>query len=98
MTFRTLCLFSLTIPALFAETIKVSPGWFQTPEFRKRFVGSYGFLPAVEPKVDQEEAGVIAELSEILGAGRFKAAENRLLAFIKERRNPVDPESESGTD
>ena len=95
MTFRTLCLFSLTIPALFAETIKVSPGWFQTPEFRKRFVGSYGFLPAVEPKVDQEEAGVIAELSEILGAGRFKAAENRLLAFIKERRNPVDPESEA---
>jgi tetratricopeptide (TPR) repeat protein len=95
MTFRSLCLFSLTIPALLAETITVSPEWFQTPEFRKRFVGSYGFLPAVEPKVDQEEAQVIAELSEILGAGRFKEAENRLLAFIKERKNPVDPDSEA---
>lgn len=95
MIFRSFCLFALTIPALLAEPIKVSPEWFKTPEFRKRFVGSYGFLPEVEPKVDQEEARVIAELSEILETGRFKEAENRLLAFIKARKNPIDPEVEA---
>lgn len=95
MMLRSFCLFALMLPALLAEPIKVSPEWFKTPEFRKRFVGSYGFLPEVEPKVDQEEARLIAELSEILATGRFKEAENRLLAFIKERKNPVDPEVEA---
>ncbi|MDB4792647.1 tetratricopeptide repeat protein [bacterium] len=95
MILRSLCLFSLAVPSLFAQAVKVSPEWFRTPEFRKKFVGSYGFLPKVEPKVDQEEAAFIAELSEILSAQRYKEAETRLLAFIKERKNPVDPEVEA---
>ncbi|MDA7868734.1 tetratricopeptide repeat protein, partial [bacterium] len=95
MILRSLCLFSLAVPSLFAQALKVSPEWFRTPEFRKKFVGSYGFLPKVEPKVDQEEAAFIAELSEILSAQRYKEAETRLLAFIKERKNPVDPEVEA---
>jgi tetratricopeptide (TPR) repeat protein len=89
------CLFPLLITALPAEPIKVPPELFRTPEFRDRFVGSYGFLPEVEPKVDQEEARLIAELAEYLSLSRFKDAEKRLLDFIKERRNPVDPEAEA---
>ncbi|MGD1978622.1 MAG: tetratricopeptide repeat protein [Akkermansiaceae bacterium] len=95
MTLRPFALLTLLVPSLFAEPIKVSPELFRTPEFRKRFVGSYGFLPEVEPKVDQEEARLIAELAEYLSVGQFKEAEKRLLQFIKERRNPVDPEAEA---
>lgn len=95
MILRSFCLLAMTTSALVAQSVKVSPEWFKTPEFRKRFTGSYGFLPAVEPKVDQEEAQVIAELSEFLAAGRFKDAEVRLLNFIKERKNPVDPDVEA---
>ena len=95
MICRYLCLFSLILPAVYGQKVKVSPEWFKTPDFRKKFVGSYGFLPKVEPKVDQEEASFIAELSEVLGAQRFKDAEKRLLTFIKERKNPVNPEVEA---
>lgn len=92
---RLLCAFPLLVTVLPAEPIQVSPELFRTPEFRARFVGSYGFLPEVEPKVDQEEARLIAELAEFLSVGRFKEAEKRLVQFIKERRNPVDPEAEA---
>ena len=95
MSFRSASLALLMVPTLFAESLKVSASLFSTPEFRERFVGSYGFLPEVEPKVDQEEARFIAELAEILSASRFKDAEKRLLAFIQERKNPVDAEAES---
>ena len=78
-----------------AEPIKLSASLFKSPEFKERFVGSYGFLPQVEPKVDREEAQVIAELSELLSSSRFREAEVRLLDFIKERKNPIDPEKES---
>ena len=92
---RISLLFPLLIAALLAEPIKVPPGLFRTPEFKARFVGSYGFLPEVEPKVDQDEARLIAELAEYLSLSRFKDAEKRLLEFIKERRNPVDPDAEA---
>lgn len=95
MSFRSLTLLSLALSALHAEPLKVSPELFRTPEFKERFVGSYGFLPEVEPKVDQEEARVIAELAEILGQGRFKEAEGRLLQFIENRKNPVEGSEES---
>ncbi|YCM46266.1 tetratricopeptide repeat protein [Verrucomicrobiaceae bacterium 227] len=95
MFIRPFCFFSLGLSSLLGEPLKVSPELFSTPEFKQRFVGSYGFLPAVEPKVDQEEAGVIAELSEILSLGRFKEAERHLLDFIQERKNPVESSGES---
>ena len=95
MTFRPLFLLPLLLSPLTAESLKVSPALFNTPEFRARFVGSYGFLPEVEPKVDQEEARFIADLADILGKGRFAEAEKKLLTFIKQRKNPTDPEVEA---
>lgn len=88
MILRSCILFLLTELVIFSQVIKVSPEWFKTPDFGKKFVGSYGFLPRVEPKVDQEEAMLIAELSEILAAQKFKEAESRLLAFVEERKKP----------
>lgn len=95
MMIRSLFWFSIGLTSLTAEPLKVSRELFSTPEFKQRFVGSYGFLPAVEPKVDQEEARVIAELSEILSQGRFKEGEQHLLNFIQDRKNPADPAGES---
>lgn len=95
MFIRPFCYLLLGLSSLFAEPLKVSPELFRTPEFKQRFVGSYGILPAVEPKVDQEEAGVIAELSEILSLGRFDEAEKHLLGFIQERKNPTDGSGEA---
>lgn len=92
---RSICLFSLGFSCLAAEPLKIPKELFQTPEFKQRFVGSYGFLPGVEPKVDQEEARVIAELSEILSQGRFKEGEKHLLNFIQDRKSPADPSQES---
>ena len=94
MILRSCILFLLTELVIFSQVIKVSPEWFKTPDFGKKFVGSYGFLPRVEPKVDQEEAMLIAELSEILAAQKFKEAESRLLTFVEERKNPEDPNVE----
>jgi len=75
--------------------MKLSRSLFTSHDFKKKFVGSYGFLPEVEPKVDSEEAQVIAELSEMLSLSQFSPAEKRLLEFIEERKNPTDPEKES---
>ena len=85
----------LGISSLHAAPMKISPSLFQNSDFKQRFVGSYGFLPEVEPKVDREEGLVIAELSELLSLSRFKQAEKRLLDFISERKNPTDPEKEA---
>lgn len=94
MLARTLQVITLGYSVLGAEPIKVSPELFRSTEFKQRFVGSYGFLPRVEPKVDQEEAQLIAELSELLSLGKFQDSEQRLLEFIEVRKNPVEPDQE----
>ena len=43
MFIRSLSLFAFGLSSLAAEPLKVSPGLFQTPEFKQRFVGSYDF-------------------------------------------------------
>ncbi|MDA1006631.1 MAG: tetratricopeptide repeat protein [Verrucomicrobia bacterium] len=80
---------------LLAVPLRLSPSMFSSEDFKERFVGSYGMLPALEPKVDREEAGLIAELGELLSKSQFGEAEVRLLAFIRERRNPSDPAVEA---
>jgi len=76
---------------LAAEPMRLSPALFSSSDFKERFVGSYGMLPALEPKVDREEAALIVELGEMLSKNQFREAELRLLEFIKERRTPSDP-------
>lgn len=90
---RPLFLCLATVMTLPGQSLDVSPGLFRTPEFREKFVGSYGFLPDVEPKVDQEEAAVIAELSELLGKAQFRPAEKRLVDFIQARKTPTEGDS-----
>ena len=77
-----------------AEPLPISRSQFQSPDFVKSFVGSYGFLSPVEPKVDSEEAQLLADLRDLFGAGRYREVEVELVNFIKARRNPVNPEEE----
>ena len=61
MFVRPFCILSLGLSALFAEPLQVSPELFRTPEFKQRFVGSYGFLPEVEPKVTKNTRSIAAK-------------------------------------
>jgi len=77
---------------LHGKPLTIPKSYFQTPEFAKAFVGSYGVLSAVEPKVDRDESALLAEVGDMFNQGNFKSAEQLVLAFINERNNPVDPE------
>ena len=77
-----------------AKPLTIPSSRFQDPEFVKAFVGSYGFLSPVEPKVDAEESEVLVELQDLFAKGRYDAVEERLTAFIQERQQPIDPEAQ----
>ena len=87
------CLFVIsTVSTVFAERIPVPRSQFQSRDFVKSFVGAYGFLSDVEPKVDAEESRLLADLAELFDEARYSDIEARLVDFIKARRNPIDPE------
>tara|TARA_A100001037_G_scaffold306864_1_gene357684 strand:- start:25896 stop:27416 length:1521 start_codon:yes stop_codon:yes gene_type:complete len=83
----------LAMGSAMAKPIPISPTQFQSRDFVKAFIGSYGFLSPVEPKVDTEEAELLVDLQELFGQGRYAEVEKRLSAFIRERRQPIDPEA-----
>jgi tetratricopeptide (TPR) repeat protein len=69
-------------PAAAAE----SPPWsgqsvMEDPEWRKRFLGSYGFLSGAEPQVNPTEIEVLREVIDLMEA-QPKAAQSRLLAAV----------------
>jgi len=64
------------------------PDVLDDPEWQKRFLGSYGFLPALEPKVTQEELVVLRDLVELMKADSGAAAE-QLEARINENSSPA---------
>lgn len=76
-----------------AERIIPPTHLFRDPGFVRDFVGSYGFLSDVEPKVSQKEQELLVKVRELFGEGRFREAEQEIVRFIKEVENPVDPEA-----
>jgi tetratricopeptide (TPR) repeat protein len=55
---------------------------FQDPEFQKRFMGSYGFLPDVEPEIDpndEEETAYFLEVKELLAADNMAGLKAKLM-------------------
>ncbi|MEM9081501.1 MAG: tetratricopeptide repeat protein [Verrucomicrobiota bacterium] len=73
-----------------AEPLRIPKEQFRSPEFIKGFVGAFGFLSPVEPKVDREEAELLAELADLFSDARFREAEARIVDFIKLRKNPIE--------
>jgi tetratricopeptide (TPR) repeat protein len=65
---------------------------FRDPKFVRDFVGSYGFLSDVEPKVTAAEQALLGTIRELFDQSKFREAEAALAAFIKETEKPTDPE------
>lgn len=87
---RTIILVALLFGQAVADPLKIPKEQFRSPEFLKGFVGAYGFLSPVEPKVDREESELLADLVDLFSDGRFREAEAQLVDFIKRRRHPTE--------
>ncbi len=87
---RIIILFALFVAQLSADPFQVSKEQFRSPEFIKGFVGAFGFLSPVEPKVDLEESELLAELADLFSDARFREAEAEIVDFIKKRKNPIE--------
>lgn len=79
-----------------AEKIIAPPNLFRDPSFVKEFVGSYGFLSDVEPKVSAEEQTLLGTVRELFEKNQFIAAEKEIVGFIKETETPSDPKKQPG--
>ena len=82
----------LLIAPLCAQQIIPPANLFRDPKFVREFVGSYGFLSEVEPKVTTEEQAALTTIRELFDQSKFHEAEAELTRFIKETESPTDPE------
>lgn len=88
---RTFLILALTPAALLAEAIIPPANLFRDPKFVRDFVGSYGFLSEVEPKVSTDEQAALGTIRELFDKSRFREAEQELARFIQETEKPTDP-------
>jgi tetratricopeptide (TPR) repeat protein len=79
-----------------AERIIPPTNLFRDPAFVRDFVGSYGFLSDVEPKVSNDEQALLVTVREMFEAGKFREAEQEIVRFIQIIENPTDPEVPKG--
>ncbi|QTN31460.1 tetratricopeptide repeat protein [Akkermansiaceae bacterium] len=98
-----LTMFRFILPTIFLSTIvshaeRIIPpaNLFRDPTFVRDFVGSYGFLSDVEPKVSNEEQALLVTVREMFDGGRFREAEQEIVRFIQVIENPSDPEVPKG--
>lgn len=82
--------------AVHAERIIPPANLFRDPAFVRDFVGSYGFLSDVEPKVSSEEQALLVIVREKFEASQFREAEQEIVRFIQLIENPTDPEVPKG--
>jgi tetratricopeptide (TPR) repeat protein len=81
----------LLLASLSAQPIIPPSNLFRDPKFVRDFVGSYGFLSDVEPRVSAEEQAALGTIRELFDQSKFREAEAYLAAFIKETEKPTDP-------
>ena len=81
---RSILILLVATAAAHAERIIPPSNLFRDPRFVKDFVGSYGFLSDVEPKVSSDEQALLTKVREMFEASRFKEAEQEIVRFIKE--------------
>lgn len=85
----------LALPATaLADRIIPPANLFQDPSFIKEFVGSYGFLSDVEPKVSADEQAALTTIRDLFEKSQFAQAEQEIIRFIKETENPTDPKKQ----
>ena len=93
MRLLTPILLALSCGILAAEKIIAPPNLFRDPAFVRDFVGSYGFLSDVEPKVSAAEQTLLGTVRELFEKNQFIAAEQEIVRFIKETETPTDPKT-----
>jgi tetratricopeptide (TPR) repeat protein len=89
--FRLLIILTLLPGALCGQPIIPPSDLFRDPKFVREFVGSYGFLSEVEPKVSADEQAALAIIRECFDQSKFREAEAALARFIQETEKPTDP-------
>lgn len=96
MMTRTLLFFML--PGWLAAAPIIPPAdLFQDSKFLRDFVGSYGFLSDVEPKVTSDEQAALLIIRELFEQSKFREAEQQLALFIRETEAPSDPKKAPAT-
>ncbi|MBN2069396.1 MAG: tetratricopeptide repeat protein [Opitutales bacterium] len=63
-----------SVGSLQAQTYPLSENSWDNPEFVNRFLGSYGILTDVEPKVTTAEHGVLSEVATMMAANQSDLA------------------------
>lgn len=93
MIYKNFCIwFVLIVPLVYGQRIIPPSNLFRDPQFVKEFVGSYGFLSDVEPKVTADEQALLVSVREKFEASQFKQAELDIVRFIQETEKPTDPQ------
>jgi tetratricopeptide (TPR) repeat protein len=88
---RILIILALMCATLCAKPIIPPSNLFQDPKFVRDFVGSYGFLSEVEPRVSVDEQAALGTIRELFDQSKFREAEQELARFIQETEKPTDP-------
>jgi len=71
-----------------ARPLVTPPSLFSDPKFAREFVGSYGILSDVEPRVSAPEQELLGRVRELFEASKFKDAEAEIEKFMEEIKNP----------
>ena len=82
--------FCLAAVGLSAQKFPLSPNLWSNPEFRERFMGSYGFDTSVTPKISKEEQELFKSLASTIERNPSAAA-SRL-------RREITPDSSAALD
>lgn len=93
---RFLTFIVLTAPWASAQSLIPPAELFRDPTFVREFVGSYGILSEVEPKVSSTESTLLTRVAEHFAASKYKEAENEIVRYIKETTAPTDPNLQPG--
>lgn len=88
---RPLVLLAAAFAPLGAAPIIPPVELFRDPQFVREFVGSYGFLSDVEPKVSADEQAALTAIRGMFEQKRFREAEQELARFMRETEHPTDP-------
>lgn len=92
---RRSLLLLLTLPTcLMADRIVTPPSLFRDPGFAREFVGSYGILSDVEPRVSSEEQAFLGTVRQLFEDSKFQEAEAAVLQFIQDTEHPRDRRKE----
>lgn len=71
-----------------ARPIVTAPSLFSDPKFAKEFVGTYGILSDVEPRVSAPEQELLGRVRELFEASKYKEAEAEIQKYMEEVKNP----------